>query len=157
MDNLYISTTNAESAGTIKNSKRECLSFGGYKLTKWNSNFNVFLKNVANENLLRPDLPSLQPQKGFGLTWNASTDEYIIEKRPFRRIPNDQFTTQRKNLKSVASVFDSLGVIAPLTIRVKILESWSKTGRSSRRAAVLRYLHFKYELPSYEKVSTDAS
>ena len=128
MDDLYISTANVESAVNVMNSTKKCLSLGGFNLTKWNSNSDVFLKNVANENHSKPDLPSPQHQKILGLPWNASTDEYIIDKRLFKRLPDDQFTTQRKLLKFVASIVDPPGVIATLTIRVrKILQTaWNK-------------------------------
>ena len=128
MDDLYISTADVEIAVNFMNSTEECLSLGGFNLTKWNSNSDKFLINVANENLSKPDLPSPQPQQVLGLPWNASTDEYIIENKLFKRFPNDQFTTRRKLLKFVASIFDPLGVIAPLTIRLrKILQvAWKK-------------------------------
>ena len=119
MDDLYTSTANVESAVNFMNSTKECLSHGGFNLTKSNSNSDAFLKIVANEKLWKPDLPSPQLQKVLGLPWSATTDEYIIDKRLFKRFPNDQFTTQRKLLKIVASIFDPLGVIAPLTIRVR--------------------------------------
>ena len=67
MDDLCISTTNVESAVNVMNSTREGLSLGSFNLTKRNSNSDEFLKNVANENLLRPDLPSPQAQKVLGL------------------------------------------------------------------------------------------
>ena len=75
MDDLYISTANVESAVNVMSSTKKCLSLGGFNVTKWNSNSDEFLKNVANENHLKPDLPSPQPQKVLGLPWNASTDE----------------------------------------------------------------------------------
>ena len=93
MDDLYISTANVESAVNVMNSTKECLPLGGFNLTMWNSNSDEFLKNVA-KNLLKPVLPSTQPQKVLGLPWNASTDEYIIDERLFKRFPNDKFTTQ---------------------------------------------------------------
>ncbi|XP_075256676.1 uncharacterized protein LOC142349146 [Convolutriloba macropyga] len=140
------------------NSTKECLSLGGFNLTKWNSNSDEFLKNVANECLLKPDLPSPQPQKVLGLPWNASRDEYIIDKRLFKRFPNDQFTTQRKLLKFVASIFDPLGVIAPLTIRVrKILQAiWNKGPQWDAPLDVQQFpdfLQFKNELPTYQNIS----
>ena len=84
MDDLNISTANVESAVNVMNSTKECLSLGCFNITKWNDEF---LKNVANENLLKPDLPSHQPQKVLGSPWNASTDEYIIDKRLFKGSP----------------------------------------------------------------------
>ena len=157
-DDLYISTADVESAVNVMNSTKECHSLGCFNLTKWNSNSDEFLKNVANENLLKPDLPSPQPQKVLGLPWKASTDEKIIDKRLFKRFPTDQFTTQRKLLKFVTSIFDPLGVIAPLTIRVrKILqETWNKGPQWDSPLHVQQFpdfLQFKNELPSYQNIS----
>ena len=157
-DDLYISTADVESAVNVMNSTKECLSLGGFNLTKWNSNSDEFLKNVANENLLKRDLPSPQPQKVLGLPWNASTDEYIIDKKLLKRFSNDQFTAQRKLLKFVASIFDPLGVIAPLTIRVrKILQAtWNKGPQWDAPLDVQQFpdiLQFKHELPSYQNIS----
>ena len=158
MDDLYISTADVESAVNVMNSTKDFLSLGGFNLTKWNSNSYEFLKNVANENFLKPDLSSPQPQKVLGLPRNASTDEYIINKRLFKRFPNDQFTTQRKLLKFVASIFDPLGVIAPLTIRVrKILQAiWYKGPQWDAPLDVQQFpdfLQFKNELPTYQNIS----
>ena len=50
MDDLYISTAKVESAVNVMNCTKECLSLGGFNLTKWNSNSDEFLKSVANEN-----------------------------------------------------------------------------------------------------------
>ena len=44
MDDLYISTANVESAVNVMNSTKECLSLGGFNITKWNSNSDEFLK-----------------------------------------------------------------------------------------------------------------
>ena len=63
MEDLYILTANVETAVNVMNSTKDCLSLGGFNLKKWNSNSDEFLKNVANENLLKPDLPSSQTQK----------------------------------------------------------------------------------------------
>ena len=158
MDDLYISTANVESAVNVMSSTKECLSLGGFNFTKWNSNSDEFLKNVANENLLKPDPPSPQPQKVLGLPWNASTDEYIIDKRFFKRFPNDQFTTERNFLKFVASIFDPLGVIAPETITVrKIMQAaWNKGSQWDAPLDVQQFpdfLQFKNELPSYQNIS----
>ena len=86
-DQLYISTANVESVVTIMNSTKECLSLGGFNLTKRNSNSDEFLKNVAIENLLKPDMPSPQTEKNVGLAWYASTDGYVFEKKLVKNSP----------------------------------------------------------------------
>ena len=86
-DDLYISTANVENVVTIMNSTKESLSLGGFNLTKWNSNSDDFLKNVAIENLLKPDMPSPQPEKNVDSAWYASTDGYVFEKKLVKNSP----------------------------------------------------------------------
>ena len=95
-DDLYISTAHIENAVNVMKRTTECLSFGGFNLTKWNFNSDEFLRNVATDNILKPDVPSPQHQKVLGLTWNASTDEYIIEKGLFKKFLMDKCTAMRK-------------------------------------------------------------
>ena len=116
------------------------------------------MKKVANEIFLEPDLPSTQPQKLLDLPWNASTDEYLIDKRLFKRFPNDHLTAQRKLLKFVASIFVPLGVIAPLTLRMsKILQAtWNKGPQWDAPLDVQQFpdfLQLKNELLSYQNIS----
>ena len=119
-----------------------------------NSKSDKFLKNVANGNLLKPNLPSPQPQKVLGSPWSVSTDEYTIEKKLFKAFPNDQFTTQRKLLMFVASIFDPLGVKAPLTIRVrKMLQAAWNQGPKWDAPLDVQQFHLLcfhlFELPSF--------
>ena len=120
MDDLYISTDDVVKAVNIMSSTKACLSLGGFNLTKWNSNSAALLQQVSRDQLLNTDEASPQIQKVLGLPWNAKTDTYVIEKKLFKKFPLDNtMVTQRKLLRFVASIFDPLGFIAPLTIRVR--------------------------------------
>ena len=103
---------------------RATLSRGGFNLTKWNSNSSDFLETL--EPGIRLDPSNVQPknQKVLGLPWNPITDFYMIETKLFRKINFNEDITQRKLLRFVASLFDPLGFIAPLTIRMrKVLQA----------------------------------
>ena len=119
-DDLYISTDDDEKAVNIMSSTKACLSLGCFNLTNWNSNSAAFLQQVSRDQLLNTNEASPQIQKVLGLPWNAKTDTHLIEKKLFKKFPLDNtMVTQRKLLRFVASIFDPLGFIAPLTIRVR--------------------------------------
>ena len=93
---------------------------GFFDLTKWNSNSAAFLQQVSRDRLLNTNKASPHTQKVLGLPWNAKTDTYVIEKKLFNKFPlPGTMVTQRKLLRFVASIFDTLGFIAPLTIQVR--------------------------------------
>ena len=87
MDDLYISTNDVEKAVKIMSSTKACLSLGGFKLTKWNSNSAAFLQQVSSDQLLNTNEASPQIQKVLGLPWNANTDTYVVEKNCSRSFP----------------------------------------------------------------------
>ena len=120
MDDLYISTDDVEKAVDIMSSTKACLSLWDFNFTKWNSNSAAFLQQVGRDQLFNTNQSSPQIQKLLKLPWNAKTDTYVIEKKLFKKFPMDKtMVTQRKLLRFVASIFDPIGFIAPLTIRVR--------------------------------------
>ena len=65
-----------------------------------------------------------QKQEVFALPWNAALDCYVIENKLKQKIQITGNVTQRVLLKFVASSFDPLGFIAPLTVRLsKVLQA----------------------------------
>ena len=120
MDDLYISTNDVEKAVNIMSRTEACLSLRGFNLTRWNSNSAAFLQQVSRDHFLNKNEALPQTQKVLGLPWNAKTDSYVIEKKLFKKFPLDStMVRQRKLLRIVASNFDPLGFIVPLTIRFR--------------------------------------
>ena len=119
MVDLYISTDDAEKAVNIMSSTKACLSLGCFNLTNWNSNSAAFLQQVSRDQLLNTNEASPQIQKVLWLPWNAKTDTNVIEKKLFNFPLHNTMVTQRKLLWLVAFMFDPLGFIAPLTLRVR--------------------------------------
>ena len=104
---------------------RTVLSKGGFNLTKWNSSSPEFLNSIEPKIRLHPDNARLQNQKVLGLPWNAALDCYVIESKLLQKIHIRGNVTQRVLLKFAASLFDPLGFIAPLTIRLVLQATWN--------------------------------
>ena len=123
MEDLYLSLslpTDEEATDTAQ-ILRTVLSTGGFDLTKWSSNSRNFLKGLNSE--LRaagadPD-NSLTPQRVLGMPWEEK-DVYFIPPDSYQNVKDIQIPTQRSLLKFTSSIFDPLGLTAPLTIRVRI-------------------------------------
>ena len=121
MDDLYLSLPTDEEATDTAQILRTVLSTGGFSLTKWSSNSRNFLKGLNSE--LRaagadPD-NSLTPQRVLGMQWDPEKDVYFIPPDSYQNVKDIQTPTQRSLLKFTSSIFDSLGLTAPLTIRLR--------------------------------------
>ena len=116
MDDLLVSLSSQQEAATLKNDLTALLRKGGFKLTKWATNFE---ENEVHDKALTI----------LGLEWNNNNDtlkvcrgmEFELETR----------WTQRKVLSVVSSVFDPLGFLAPFVIRGRIIlkEIWQTRGQ----------------------------
>ena len=96
------------------------LKRGGFKLTKFVSNFN-----------LPPSLPPLQDQSPGtpevcelsshvpGLKWNQRSHTLVVSRGVNRSVTEP--VTQRLMLSRVASIFDPIGLVAPHTIKVRLM------------------------------------
>ena len=122
MDDLYLSLPTDEEATDTAQILRTVLSTGGFNLTKWSSNSRNFLKGLNSE--LRaagadPD-NSLTPQRVLGMPWDPEKDVYFIPPDSYQNVKDIQTPSQRSLLKFTSSIFDPLGLTAPLTIRLRI-------------------------------------
>lgn len=93
---------------------------GGFPLRKWSANQAEILDNVPAEHRLQSDLRSWQPHEShatLGLQWHPSIDSFSFA------IPEVEMpaTTKRTVLSLTARLFDSLGWMAPVVVRAKIL------------------------------------
>ena len=66
----------------------------------------------------------------LGQNWNVTTDNFVMF--PLEQFPKDAAVyTQRKLFSLVSSIFDTLGFLCPLTIRIKmILQQIWKLGKN---------------------------
>ena len=128
MDDLYVTSSTVEEALQQMTQLRGSLSRGGFNLNEWNSNSKPFLDSIDPNILVSPNDPTPKHQRVLGVHWNTNTDCYFIDNKKFVKILRIGIATQRKLLKYTASLFDPLGIVAPLTIRIrKVLQSvWSQ-------------------------------
>ena len=122
-NNLYMDDY-LESFATSEDATERCqdlvtlMKRGGFKLTKFVSNFN-----------LPPSLPPLQDQSPgtpevcelssdvLGLKWDQGSDTLVISRGVNRLVTEP--VTQRLVLSRVASIFDPIGLVAPYTIKAQ--------------------------------------
>lgn len=81
----------------------------------------------------------------LGVSWNPDSDSFFFSNK-FPKLKNDMKNntepTKRQILKVVMSLFDPLGLLAPLIIRAKILmQNIWKEGTQHRIARILRCKH----------------
>ncbi|XP_062556798.1 uncharacterized protein LOC134221624 [Armigeres subalbatus] len=88
------------------------LQKGGFELRKWNSNDPELLKDLPDS--LVDDGEII---KSLGLSWNTRTDQltYRIQLKQF------QVYSRRTILSAIASLYDPVGLIAPIIVAAKIL------------------------------------
>ena len=116
--------TEAEAIRLVKDLKDVCRR-GGFRLTKWLSNNREVLKTIPQEdrvkNIRSLDLnrDPLPAERALGMRWKVESDTFgysiDLQERP---------ATRRGILSTVSSVYDPLGLIAPVILPAKhILQS----------------------------------
>ena len=147
-----------ESFATSEEATERCqdlvtlLKRGGFKLTKFVSSFN-----------LPPSLPPLQDQSPgtpqvcelsshvLGLKWNQRSDTFVVSRGVNRSVTEP--VTQRLVLRRVASIFDPIGVVAPYTIKARLMlkEVWRLHGQQwdevLSEELTEEFLHWSKALP----------
>ncbi|XP_075263346.1 uncharacterized protein LOC142354894, partial [Convolutriloba macropyga] len=116
MDDLLVSLQSREVAADVKAELIALLAKGGFKLTKWATNFD---EDEVHDKALTI----------LGLEWNNKTDTLKVC-RGLQFKPEKNWT-QQKMLSIVSSVFDPLGFLAPFVIRgIIILKGiWQTRGQ----------------------------
>ena len=137
VDDYLGSVKNPETALTLSSSLVELLKLGEFNLTKFIGNVpNLSLKlnppktsvNNSQEILTAAIFPKTTSHV-LGLKWDHVTDTLVVS-RGFSRKLKDS-VTQRSVLSFVSSVFDPIGLVAPYTIRARLLlkDIWRFSGQ----------------------------
>ena len=125
VDNLASGTDNEDEATTFLNQARTIMTPVQFNLRSWNSNSSNVMELATERNIQDTDTEA----KVLGLRWNAKDD--VLKLQP-REQTNDNKnlgkTTKRDVLRANAKVYDSLGLLSPITIRAKIFiqELWER-------------------------------
>ena len=99
------------------------LQKGGFKLTK-------FVGNFPELEQIEPPVDSKESLHVLGLEWNHKQDTLVVSRGT--RKPVKEPITQRTILSCVASVFDPIGLVAPYTVKARLIlkDIWRTSGQN---------------------------
>jgi len=118
-DGLTSVNGTADAVSLINNARSMCAE-GGLRLHKFASNDRAVMDSVpsseraANLKTLDLSIENLPVERALGIQWCIESDDF-----QFRLTLKDQPLTRRGILSTVSSVFDPLGLIAPVILRGK--------------------------------------
>ena len=121
VDDLLKSVPSAKQGIELANQLTDVLEKGGFKLRKWASNSREVLSSIPNSNRA-PKLASLdfdnvsEAERALGVSWEIQNDTFTFQIKQ----DNKPFT-RRGLLSVVASLYDPLGLVAPVTLGAKRL------------------------------------
>jgi hypothetical protein len=105
---------------------KEVISAGGFPLTKWASNNEEILEEVPSSARINNYLGEAQSWKTLGLIYNITQDIYNINVKQFNH--DDLKFTKRGLLSVVASLYDPLGWVLPVSMKMRVIlqDLWIK-------------------------------
>ncbi|KAK7882611.1 hypothetical protein WMY93_028785 [Mugilogobius chulae] len=120
VDDCLKSVSTEEKAVQLYHNLRAICQTGGFKLTKWISNNRMVLPAIPEEERAAEvkdidlDRDSLPMERALGVHWCIQSDSF-----QFRIMLSDKTPTRRNILSLVSSVYDPLGILAPVTLQAK--------------------------------------
>ena len=142
VDDLVTGERGVEECLSLYQKSKKCLLEGGFNLQKWISNSPKLLELICEdqagtvrtcavvedtESYAKTTVNHLEKldmkdeHKVLGLNWNCVTDEFIFKFEALLRLSEDLEPTRRNLLKITSSFFDTLGVLSPILVEMKIL------------------------------------
>ena len=113
VDNLIMNTNNDEEALKLYKEVKKNFHDASMNLGYWISN-----SKFVNENTSPDDLMEERVTKVLGLIWNTTTDEFSISTKKLEN--TEQAKTKLEVLAILASIFDPLGMITPVKLKMKM-------------------------------------
>ena len=155
-----------ESSPTIEEATRKAkdlvklLSLGGFKLTKFVSNVRTIPPQVETDPTIpteTKEIPSTEESSHvLGLKWNHSSDTLVVSRGTNPEIKAK--VTQRIVLSLVSSVYDPIGLVAPYTVKARLLlkDIWRLSGQQwdddLPPEVVSKFLDWSEELPGLSDI-----
>ena len=155
-----------ESSPTIEEATRKAkdlvklLSLGGFKLTKFVSNVRTIPPKVETDPTIpteTKEIPSTEESSHvLGLKWNHSSDTLVVSRGTNPEIKAK--VTQRIVLSLVSSVYDPIGLVAPYTVKARLLlkDIWRLSGQQwdddLPPEVVSKFLDWSEELPGLSDI-----
>ncbi|XP_058816503.1 uncharacterized protein LOC131679777 [Topomyia yanbarensis] len=120
VDDILTGADSEEEAILLHQQLSTILASGGFHLRKWASNSIEGLNAIPaadREINTTIELNNTRTIKVLGIYWQPCSDEFLF----FSTIPNQIFQpTKRTMLSQIASIFDPLGLLAPIVIKAKM-------------------------------------
>jgi hypothetical protein len=122
MDDLIHGSDSLPAAIQLQNDLITLLKSGGFNLRKWKSNAPELLSNVDVDQKQQDNFNFKQAEttKALGLKWCPQEDYFTFCMSTTSTIPSEKLT-KRKLLSELSKVYDPLGWLSPVTIKLKIL------------------------------------
>ena len=118
VDDCLKSVPSVENALNIVQELPKLLERGGFHLTKWISNrwevMSVIPKEERAPTIVDLDLDKLPVNRALGVRWDVEKDKF-----GFKVSSRGSLATRRKVLSFVSSIYDPLGIVAPLLLPAK--------------------------------------
>ena len=123
VDNLISGCDTEVDAVAYYEEARSTMSHGKFNLRSWASNSSLLQARTAEDNTNEKS----EKVNILGLQWNPTTDNLTLAESSSNLTPNVP-ATKRKILQQSAKVYDPLGLLAPVTVRARILlqELWQR-------------------------------
>ena len=143
VDNLNTGTHNDEEALQLYKEAKIIFQDPTISLPDWISNSKFVNKNTSPDDQIKEI-----DTKVLGLIWHTRTDDFSIPTKKFRNI--EQARTKREVLATLASIFDLLGMITPVTLKMKLFiqELWEKEKQWDERLS-------SEEITTWKAIMTD--
>ena len=120
VDDCLLSTDSVEQAVALASELQNVLSSCGFNLTKWTSNSDEVLSSIPEEK--RSEIGKCLPldskaeERVLGIHWDVTSDELRV------KINLTEKPCTRRGIMSMShSLFDPLGIAAPVLLEVKLL------------------------------------
>lgn len=130
VDDCLSSLEDEETAVMVVNDLSKLLEKGGFRLTKWASNSHSVLATIPEDERAKEvkgldlDCEALPGERVLGVNWNMEEDMFVFKVK----IP-DKPITRRGLLSAVSSVYDPMGLLAPVTLNGKrIIQDLTRDG-----------------------------
>jgi hypothetical protein len=121
VDDLLKSVLDPSSGIRLAAELKELLSLGGFRLTKWLSNSEQVMNSIPETDRAEPrtkldlDTESFS-ERTLGLQWHVNQDQFVFDINL-----HNKGTTRRSILSVASSLYDPLGLVAPVTLTPKLI------------------------------------
>ena len=139
VDDLMSGADNAEGARRLREDLMQALGKVQMPIRKWCSNSQAVLDSIPISDREVATVEVARDEHGvktLGVAWNCQQDHLVFVVPKVLRAPGaleepsfDKRITRRKLLSIIATIYDPLGWLAPLTVKMKIVfqQTWSET------------------------------